>query len=107
MKGSGKYTVVYATFPDMRTARRVINGLVARQLIACGSIFKVFSIYRWQSKIERSQEYGVLIKTTRRKYRAVEKYLKEKHPYDVPEIICWDIAAGQRDYLTWIRDVTG
>ncbi|MBE0433236.1 divalent-cation tolerance protein CutA [candidate division WOR-3 bacterium] len=107
MKASGKHTVVYTTFPDTRTARRIVNGLVARQLIACGSIFKIFSIYRWQGKIERSQEYGALIKTTRRKYRAVEKYIKEKHPYDVPEIICWDIAAGQADYLAWLSDAAG
>lgn len=102
-----KFVVVYTTFPDMRAARQIVKALVQSRRAACGSIFKAFSIYRWQGKIERAHEYGALLKTTRRKYPAVEKYIKEAHPYDVPEIISWDIAAGQRDYLTWIRDVTG
>ncbi len=101
-----KYIVVYTTFPNLRTAKQIISGLVKRRLAACGNIFKLFSIYRWQSKIAKSPEYAALIKTKPNKYRAVEKYITENHPYDVPEIIAWNVDQGQKAYLQWIDSAT-
>ncbi|MGD8979533.1 MAG: divalent-cation tolerance protein CutA [candidate division WOR-3 bacterium] len=98
--------VVYSTFPNMRSAKKTVDDMVGAGIIACGNIFKIFSIYRWQGKIEKSPEYGVLMKTTRSKYRAVEKYIKKHHPYGVPEIVAWQIERGEKDYLKWIRGVT-
>jgi len=102
-----KYIVVYTTFPDIASARKIVEALIRSRHAACGNIFKLFSIYRWQGKIERNPEYGALIKTSASKYRKVEKYLKDNHPYDVPEIISWPITRGQRQYLDWIREATG
>lgn len=101
-----KYIVVYTTFPDLRTARKVITGLVNARLVACGNIFKLFSIYRWQGKVEKMPEYGAIIKTQKQKYRAVENYIKKNHPYDVPEIIAWNIDQGGKNYLNWIKKTT-
>lgn len=101
-----KYIVVYTTFPNLRTAKQIINGLVKTKLAACGNIFKLYSIYRWQGKIEKIPEYAALIKTKADKYRAVEKYITENHPYDVPEIIAWNVDRGQKAYLQWINDST-
>jgi periplasmic divalent cation tolerance protein len=102
-----KYLVVYTTFPTLRSAKRIITGLVNRELAACGNIFRLNSIYRWQGKIEKHPEYAALIKTKPSKYRAIEKYIKENHPYDVPEIIAWNIDQGQKTYLDWIDSSTG
>ncbi len=102
----GKYIVVYSTFPNLRTAKKIVEGLVQNRLAACGNIFKLYSIYRWQKKIEKHPEYAALIKTKASKYRGVEKYIKDHHPYDVPEIICWHIAGGQRAYLNWVYSST-
>jgi periplasmic divalent cation tolerance protein len=101
-----KYLAIYTTFPNLRSAKKIIGDMVSARIVACGNIFKIFSIYRWQGKIEKSPEYGVLIKTKRSKYRAVERYIKENHPYRIPEIIAWDIDQGQKDYLNWIKQVT-
>lgn len=101
-----KYIVVYTTFPDQHTAKRIINALVKHRLAACGNIFKLFSIYRWKKKVEKHPEYGALIKTRASEYLNVEKYIKDHHPYDVPEIISWHITRGQAEYLNWICSVT-
>ena len=100
------YLVVYTTFPNLRSARKTIEKMVSAGIIACGNIFKISSIYRWHGKIEKSPEYGVLMKTTRSKYRAVEKYIKKHHPYQVPEVVAWHIEQGDKDYLNWISGVT-
>lgn len=101
-----KYLIIYTTFPNLRSAKKIIGAMVSAKIVACGNIFKIFSIYCWQGKIEKSPEYGVLIKTKRSKYRAVERYIKTNHPYRIPEIIAWDIDQGQKDYLDWIKQVT-
>ena len=101
-----KFAVIYTTFPDLRTAKKIVNGLVSMRLAACGNIFRLYSIYRWREKIEKQPEYAAFIKTRASKYRSVEKYIKENHPYDVPEIIIWHITRGQREYLDWIYSTT-
>jgi periplasmic divalent cation tolerance protein len=102
-----KFVVIYSTFPNMRTAREIVDGLVRTKRAACGNIFKISSIYRWKGKIEKSPEYAAFIKTRMSKYHAVQRYIKENHPYDVPEIIAWEITRGQKDYLGWLWEVTG
>ncbi len=97
--------VVYVTFPDLRTARKIVEGLVRTRRAACGNIFKISSIYRWKGRIERGAEYAALIKTRASKYRSVERYIRECHPYDVPEIISWEIDRGAPAYLSWIEQV--
>jgi periplasmic divalent cation tolerance protein len=99
-----KIVVVYATFPDLKTARKIIRGLVKARLAACGNIFRLTSIFAWQGRIEESPEYGALIKTVRKDYRRVEQYIKRFHPYEVPEIISWDIEQGSQTYRRWILD---
>jgi periplasmic divalent cation tolerance protein len=98
------YIVIYSTFPNLRCAKRIISGLVKERLAACGNIFKLFSIYRWQHRIEKTAEYGALIKTRNANYAAAQKYIIEKHPYEVPEIISWPIDKGLEKYLDWIND---
>ena len=82
-----KFIVVYTTFPNLRSAKKLVNLLIENKLIACGNIFKLFSIYRWKGKIERAGEYGVFIKTTKANYEKLEKLIKLYHPYEIPEII--------------------
>jgi periplasmic divalent cation tolerance protein len=94
--------VVYATFPDLNTAKKIIRGLVKAQLAACGNIFRLTSIYAWRGRIEDSPEYGALIKTVRKNYRRAEQYIKRHHPYEVPEIISWNIERGSQTYRSWI-----
>ena len=100
---TGKYIVIYSTFPNLRCAKKIISGLVKEKLAACGNIFKLSSIYRWQDKIEKSAEYGAFIKTRKTRYAAVEKYIIQNHPYEVPEIISWPIEKGLAKYLGWIK----
>jgi periplasmic divalent cation tolerance protein len=45
----------------------------------------------------------MVIKTKKENYSQVEKYLKESHPYDVPEIIGWEVTQGSADYLNWLK----
>lgn len=104
MKKITQFIVIYTTFPDLKTANKIAQNLIKHRFIACANIFKLNSIYTWQGKIEKAKEYGALIKTTRTKYKKVENYIKNNHPYKVPEIISWPIERGLKEYLAWIDE---
>lgn len=97
--------IALSTFADADTAREAARTLVEERLAACANIVpQVESIYRWQGRIESSAEVLVIFKTTRERYPAFEQRLRALHPYEVPEIVALDIAAGLPAYLSWIAD---
>jgi periplasmic divalent cation tolerance protein len=97
--------IIFSTFADADTARQAARTLVEERLVACANIVpQVESIYRWQGKIESSAEVLVIFKTTRERYPAFEQRLRSLHPYEVPEIVALDIAAGLPAYLAWVAE---
>ena len=100
--------VVLCTFPSLDVARQIGTALVKAQLAACVNLCPaVESIYRWQGKVESAQEVLAVIKTTRAGYDALETRLKEMHPYEVPEILTFEVKKGLADYLAWMRKESG
>ncbi len=94
-----------STFPDAETARGIVRQLVEAKLVACGNIIpQVESIYRWKGNLESSQEALAFFKLSSAGYSQFEEKLRSLHPYDVPEIICVNIAKGLPDYLRWMAD---
>jgi periplasmic divalent cation tolerance protein len=43
------------------------------------------------------------MKTTRERYPELEREIRARHPYSVPEIIGWSIENGSADYLGWVE----
>lgn len=94
--------IVYCTCPDQATAERIAHALVTRRLAACVSRAPVQSVYRWNEGIEAAAEIQLVIKTTRRAWDALERAILELHPYELPEILAVEAAAGLAGYLDWI-----
>ena len=99
--------LVLTTFPADGDAEKLAATLVEERLAACVNILPPMrSIYRWQGKVERADERQLLIKTGLGRVRALEKRVKELHPYDVPEVLGVFIDASDRDYLSWLAEST-
>ena len=98
--------VVLVTCRSAKEADRIARSLVETRLAACGNILRspVLSIYRWKEKIESSREVLLVIKTSRRRFSALQAAIKRLHSYEVPEIIALPIAAGSRAYLSWLAE---
>ena len=77
------------------------------ELGACVQILDITSHYRWEGAVARDAEVLLLIKTSAERYRALEAWLVEHHPYDLPEILALPVAAGLADYLSWVGHETG
>lgn len=95
--------VVLCTVPSTEVAERLGHGAVEGKLAACVNIVPgVRSIYEWEGKLEDDQELLLVVKTTKARYLALEAWLTEQHPYDVPEVVALDVTAGSRSYLDWV-----
>lgn len=100
-----EYLQVTTTCDQRSDADTIAKTLVERELAACVQIAgPIVSIYRWQGKVEKAQEWICFIKTKRDLYAAVEAAIRSVHTYDTPEIIAVPITAGSEKYLKWLDD---
>ncbi len=63
---------------------------------------KGLSVYRWQGKVESTEENLLLIKTHQDQFSQVETVIQSLHPYELPEIIAVPVTSGSSDYLGWL-----
>lgn len=95
--------IVLSTAGSEDEARKIAHHLVEHQLAACVNLIpRIESIYRWQGKMESSQEWLLLIKTNAEKFPAVRDAIRELHSYELPECIAISVEDGSADYLEWI-----
>jgi periplasmic divalent cation tolerance protein len=94
---------ILCTCPDEASAARLAQGLVAERLAACVNILgPIRSIYRWQDSVEDEAECLMVIKTGHGEFDAVERWLREQHPYDVPEVLALPAERVSGPYLEWL-----
>jgi periplasmic divalent cation tolerance protein len=99
--------LILTNCPDEESANAIALALVESKLAACVNILpRMQSIYRWQGVVESATEIPLFIKSTVTNYPALEAAIRERHPYDVPEIIALPIQAGLPAYLNWVAAET-
>lgn len=99
--------VVLITVPDEKAARKLAKPLVEEGLAACVNIVPgVRSIYRWEGKTCDEPELLLVVKTRRACFEALERRVRELHPYSVPEVIALPIVEGSAPYLDWVAAST-
>jgi periplasmic divalent cation tolerance protein len=95
--------VVLTHVPDRESAHALARALVEGRLAACVNIgTQVDSLYHWRGQIETAKEIPLAIKTRASRYRAIETAIRERHPYELPEIVAVPISAALTEYLAWI-----
>jgi len=99
--------LVMSNWPDRETAARAAEHLINARVAACVNLLAPCqSIYHWQGKTESAEETPMLIKTTEVCYPEVERIIRERHPYELPEIVCVPVSGGLPEYLQWIHNET-
>jgi periplasmic divalent cation tolerance protein len=95
--------VLLVTAPDGPAAESLARTLVAEGLAACVNRWPgVRSTYRWQGELQDEQETLLVIKSTAPAYPALERRIRELHPYETPEVIALPIVRGSEPYLAWL-----
>jgi periplasmic divalent cation tolerance protein len=95
--------LVMTSLPDKEAAEALAKRLIETHLAACVQIQTgVQSIYRWEGRVCEEQEAVLVAKTTAEQWSAISAFIKQNHPYDVPEIIAQPITHSHTDYARWV-----
>ena len=100
--------MVLITVPDAACAEVLAGALLEERVAACVNIVSgIDSHYRWQGQIERAPECLLIVKTVNKALPDLERVVRQKHPYECPEILAMSVSAGSSDYLSWLRGAIG
>ena len=103
---NNKYIIITTTFDNIEEANKIIDILLKERLVSCCQLSNIISSYHWKGNIEKTDEYLLQMKSKKKLYKEIEKVIINKHSYEVPQIIAYDIVAGSDDYLKWIEEET-
>ena len=97
--------MVLVTCPSLALARKIARAVVQKRLAACVNVTRspVESFYTWNGKLESTREHLLIIKTTVRRLRQLEREVLRLHTYEVPEFVALPITEGSSDYLSWLN----
>ena len=99
------YFQVVTAVASRDEAAAIARALLEERAAACVQVVgPVESTYWWQGKIESSQEWLCIIKSTQETFPALEAAIRAQHPYDVPEILATPVSAGHSAYMDWLRE---
>jgi len=101
------HLIVMTTMPDMASAEQLAEKLLDASLAACVNILPAMqSIYCWQGERQQGTEYQLIIKTSAIRYNEIENFIKNNHPYELPEIIALPVQHGLPAYMAWVTETT-
>lgn len=99
-----EFCVILTTIDNKKLAQALAKILVESGLAACVQIDKVSSFFCWNKQVKEIAEYRLMIKSVSINYDLIEKEIKDRHTYEVPEIIKLEITAGLSQYTNWIKE---
>lgn len=95
--------LLITTVGSIQVARELSGSLLDRQLVACVNSIKIENAaYFWEGKLKNTEEYLLLMKTTKSKLSDLKVFLEEHHPYDIPLIIELEVGSVNRAYHEWL-----
>ena len=88
-------------------AQHLADQLIQQRLAACVQVDAgVISHYVWQGRASAEPEWRLTIKTLPRARNAIEAFMAEHHPYDLPQLL-WQAMDTSAAYLQWVSDQLG
>ena len=95
--------MLYVTAPSEEILRKIGREAIEEKLAACVNIWsEVVSIYEWQGQISEDHEAAGLFKTSISSIPELQKFIKKRHPYEVPCTIAVRHVATDEPYGNWL-----
>ncbi len=99
------FVQIITTTASKDEAERIAQALLEQRLAACVQIVgPMESLYWWQGKINRSEEWLCIAKSELSLFPKIEETVKALHSYEVPEILAVPIVGGSESYLHWLGE---
>ncbi|UCF45512.1 MAG: divalent-cation tolerance protein CutA [Candidatus Bathyarchaeota archaeon] len=91
------------TTASKQEAEKIAQHVLKERLIACANIIgPISSFFYWSGKMEKAEEYLILMKSRKDLFKQLAETVKALHSYEVPEIIVFPIVEGSKAYLDWM-----
>jgi len=98
----------WTTTTDRESAEKLARGSIESKLAACAQVEgPIRSFYRWEGKPESAEEYRITFKFISERAQELETWLRENHPYEIPQWITVQSHSISADYWQWARDSQG
>ena len=95
---------VYTTAPDEKSAEEIAKQLVEAKLAACCNFWPVRTIYSWEGKMKDDTEHVIFIKTSKKKFKDLKRYIVKNHPYSMPAIVSLPWDDSHEPYNNWVEE---
>lgn len=87
-------------------ADELARDLVERRFAACVNRIPCSATYWWDGEIVTDDEVILLAKTSEKRATALESFVLEAHPYEVPCIEFFEPADVLDEYAQWVANET-
>lgn len=95
----------WTTTSNCEDAEKLAQECVKQRLVACAQVEgPIRSFYSWQGKLENEEEFKVTFKFLAKNTEKLEAWIKENHPYDVPQWITVRADRVLAAYLNWAKE---
>jgi periplasmic divalent cation tolerance protein len=99
---------VVTAVPERTVALDLAGKCVESELAACVQVSgPVTSVYRWKGDIQREEEWICTMKTPGDVCGDLVSFVRERHPYETPEILVFSPDCVHEEYMKWAIEVTG
>lgn len=99
--------LVYTTFPDLETGKRIAADLLDRRLIACANLFPgMVAVFRWEGRADAGEEVAGILKTTPDRVEPLREAFLAAHPYEVPAFVVLPEAFASAAFGGWVMEET-
>ena len=95
---------VYTTAPDEKSAETLAKEIVVAKLGSCCNFWPVRTIYSWEGELRNDTEHIILIKTSKKKFDDLEKYIVKNHPYSMPAIVSFPWDDSHKPFEDWVNN---
>jgi periplasmic divalent cation tolerance protein len=89
------------------SALQLARAAVGERTAACVQIVgPITSVYRWKGEIEEATEFLLVMKTPAAGVERLTSFVRDRHPYDTPELTTIGSTFVDDRYLAWALEVT-
>lgn len=99
--------MIISTYPNKKSVSVISNIVVKKGLAACVNYTKINSVYEWRKRIEKTEEFLAIFKTTTKSKELLKKEIAKTHPYEVPEVVEIKMNSVNKSYRDWLMASTG
>ncbi len=99
---SSDYCQLHLTCKNSEEATKIANVLLSKKLVACAKQIPVNSSFRWQGKIQNTEEVLLVLQSRLALFDKIEEEITKHHSYDTFVLEAVSVAKISKDVQEWL-----